>query len=944
MDDAKGGVQGDSCVGGLVGYNRAGTVSQSYATGAVTGTSAVGGLVGFNTGVITQSYAIGTVTGNTVVGALIGHTFDTNEVSAIVSQSYAMGMVTGNSYVGGLVGTNDGSGYFWDSSISNFVGYTTTVSQSYYDKETTRQTDAGNGEGKSTVDMKSQATYVNWDFGTIWEIREGVNEGYPTLWWENKNHLRHATIALTKIYDGSSQPPIAIVTIGESQFSNENYDVVCESDCINVGTHTVTISGKGELAGKLTKSFEITQAPAKDALLFTLPSNLTYNAQEYAATVSVKTDVVGFGALGNIYYAGADGTKYETSTVPPTNTGTYLVSFDATEATTDPKNYASATNELIGSFTIAKAAPTATELAYDLPTEVVYNKEAQPLPVMPQTAIDGLGEFTIKYNGSTDAPIGAGDYTVSVSFAEGVNYSATTEDVELGTYTISRATVAVPTVATGLVYNGTAQTGVVLATHAGYSSTGTAKATNAGNYPVTLTLDGNHKWADGTTASKTLSWSIAKKALSITAEDKTRAYGASNPEWTFDYSGFVNGETASVLTTKPSASSTATTTSSVGTYTITPKGALSSNYSIGYENGSLSITRAPVTVPTAATSLVYNGTAQTGVVQATNAGYSSTGTAKATNAGNYTVTLTLDGNHKWADESEGDAVSAKELSWSIGKATPTSSMLTYELTSATYNGSRRALSVAPQAGFEELGTITVKYGSSTTAPSAVGIYAITASIAASGNYKSANILLGDFEIEPATLSVKPDALEKLTDERDPRFTYTATGWRGTDGVSLFTGALSREAPNDNSVGDYEYTLGNLSAGTNYTLVLDNTNRFTINRMPTSDPIYPCQMANACVSSSSSMWSSSSSERSSSSSVHPSSSSYYSSSSRNSSSSLSSSSSDATPILVNPAESLNPVNPDSDIFDISGNRVHGTPTTPGIYIVRQGSQTKTIVVK
>jgi uncharacterized Fe-S center protein len=32
------------------------------------------------------------------------------------------------------------------------------------------------------------------------------------------------------------------------------------------------------------------------------------------------------------------------------------------------------------------------------------------------------------------------------------------------------------------------------------------------------------------------------------------------------------------------------------------------------------------------------------------------------------------------------------------------------------------------------------------------------------------------------------------------------------------------------------------------------------------------------------------------------------------------------------------------FDIRGNRVNGTPQTPGVYIVRQGSQTKTIVVR
>jgi hypothetical protein len=54
----------------------------------------------------------------------------------------------------------------------------------------------------------------------------------------------------------------------------------------------------------------------------------------------------------------------------------------------------------------------------------------------------------------------------------------------------------------------------------------------------------------------------------------------------------------------------------------------------------------------------------------------------------------------------------------------------------------------------------------------------------------------------------------------------------------------------------------------------------------------------------------------------------------------------TPLLANPAKSLNPENPDSDIFDLQGNRVRaslvGAP--PGVYIVRTGSQTQPIVVR
>ena len=102
---ATGTVTGEGIVGGLVGYNEGNTVS-SYATGSVTGTGfSVGGLVGVNQGnisVISVSYATGSVTGYEDVGGLVGYNED-----GTVSNSYATGSVMGNGYLGGLVGSND---------------------------------------------------------------------------------------------------------------------------------------------------------------------------------------------------------------------------------------------------------------------------------------------------------------------------------------------------------------------------------------------------------------------------------------------------------------------------------------------------------------------------------------------------------------------------------------------------------------------------------------------------------------------------------------------------------------------------------------------------------------------------------------------------------------------------------------------------------------------
>ena len=100
-------VTGSSDVGGLVGFNQDGTISNSYATGSVTGLVRVGGLVGESGGTVSNSYATGSVTGTGTgedVGGLVG-----SSQEGTLSNSYATGSVTGTRRVGGLVGYNQES-------------------------------------------------------------------------------------------------------------------------------------------------------------------------------------------------------------------------------------------------------------------------------------------------------------------------------------------------------------------------------------------------------------------------------------------------------------------------------------------------------------------------------------------------------------------------------------------------------------------------------------------------------------------------------------------------------------------------------------------------------------------------------------------------------------------------------------------------------------------
>src|SRR5256714_12723657 len=97
-------------------------------------------------------------------------------------------------------------------------------------------------------------------------------------------------------------------------------------------------------------------------------------------------------------------------------------------------------------------------------------------------------------------------------------------------------------------------------------STTATTASGVGTYPITASgavAGGNYtiSYANG-------SLTVTPAALTVTADDKTKAYGAANPALTVRYSGFVNGDTVASLTTPPAISTTATTASAVGAYPI----------------------------------------------------------------------------------------------------------------------------------------------------------------------------------------------------------------------------------------------------------------------------------------------------------------------------------------------------------------------------------------
>ena len=87
---------------------------------------------------------------------------------------------------------------------------------------------------------------------------------------------------------------------------------------------------------------------------------------------------------------------------------------------------------------------------------------------------------------------------------------------------------------------------------------------------------------------------IGQALLTASADNKGRTYGQTKPVFTASYSGFVNGDTTSVLSGSPSLSTAATTNSPVGLYDIdVSQGTLgATNYTFVFTNGTLTIGQA----------------------------------------------------------------------------------------------------------------------------------------------------------------------------------------------------------------------------------------------------------------------------------------------------------------------------------------------------------------
>jgi len=198
-------VQGgsDNCTGGIVAHNWKGFVSGCFNTGTITGSNETGGVVGANLGNVSRCFNSGPVTGTNTVGGVAGRNDNQYGWMGVMEDCYNTGLVAGTSEVGGLVGAlafwvrNIGPGLdSWGGNISRaysagvvrgasatggLVGTNSlgSVDVSYWDTQASGCSTSVCGAGKTTAEMRRQATFAGWDFESVWKIDEGSS--YPYL-------------------------------------------------------------------------------------------------------------------------------------------------------------------------------------------------------------------------------------------------------------------------------------------------------------------------------------------------------------------------------------------------------------------------------------------------------------------------------------------------------------------------------------------------------------------------------------------------------------------------------------------------------------------------------------------------------------------------------------------------------------------------------------------
>lgn len=385
----------------------------------------------------------------------------------------------------------------------------------------------------------------------------------------------------------------------------------------SAGTYTFAIKSADDGSANTTTSYTLTIArPTLVIAPATLPGVTVGTA--YSETLSTSA---GYGTYSYSIVSGGLPTGVTLSPAgilsgTPTEKGTYTFTVRSTDSSIDDGPYSADKNYSIvvqGKAQVITMASTAAVNYGDADFSPAASADSG-LPVTYTTSNSAIATIVA---GKVHI-VGTGQVTIYANQAGNTAFAAAAQKQQ--TLTINKAQLTYVANAATKIYgavnpplSGTV-TGFKYADNLAGSTTGTASftttattTTGIGNYAINgsgLTA-ANYTFVQAATNATRLS--ITRKELTITAEAKEKFAGAPLPVFTAIYSGFANGETETVVTTKPAFSTIATAGSPVGTYDINVSGAVAANYTFKYEKGVLTIKPgAPTDISLAAVTLYEN--------------------------------------------------------------------------------------------------------------------------------------------------------------------------------------------------------------------------------------------------------------------------------------------------------------------------------------------------
>jgi trimeric autotransporter adhesin len=600
-------------------------------------------------------------------------------------------------------------------------------------------------------------------------------------------------------------------------------------------TYTLTvIAAAPTVTSPTSASVTTTTATLGGNVTATGGATLTEVGIVYSITATNANPQLNGTGVTNVAVSGTPATGVFTLSAPSLTPGTaYSYAAYAT-------NSVGTTYTSVGTFFTA-ATPTPA-LIFTTPSTASVAVGATRTNAVTSTLAGGsYGAITYTSSDTTKATVDAtsgvvtglavGTTTIMATQAAASGFNAGTSASYTLTVTIGTPTITAAPTASGITYGQTLAASALsggAASVAGtfaFTAPGTAPGAGKAAQGVTFIPTDTTNYTSTTT---TVNVMVFPAPLTVKADPKTKLYGAANPALTATITGYVNGETSAVLTGEPALSTTAATTSGVASYTITTAiGTLASaNYSFGLVDGTLAVTKAPLTVtadnktrasgaadPTFTATLTGFVNSDTSAVVTGAAALSSSATPTSA-VGTYPITPALGTltatNYAFTTFTNGTLT--------VGQ---TSQALTFgALANKTYGDAAFAVSATATSGLAPSYSIVsgpATISGSTVTITGAGTVVVRASQAGDGSHTAAPPVDQSFTVTPAVLTVTATNQARVYGAANPALTVSFTGFVNSDTVAALTLApvASTSATATSNVGTYPITVtGGIS--TSYT--------------------------------------------------------------------------------------------------------------------------------